>query len=115
MNFWPRKISSIEDDANAKVEDNYVTLVFQQFAPDMEAENIPEVDAPAASTQDEPIGEVNVGDENPAALIPESEPVTDRIEVIKAPKVELSGLKVLGKIDLPDTKKKQAETTTRKF
>ena len=64
---------------------------------------------PATSTPDEPIPEVNVVDENPAALIPESEPLPDRIEVIKAPKVELSGLKVLGKIDLPDTKKKQAE------
>jgi hypothetical protein len=30
-------------------------------------------------------------------------------EVIKAPKVELSGLKVLGKIDLPDLKKKSSE------
>jgi hypothetical protein len=109
IEFLATKNIVIEDDANAKVEDNYVALVLRQFAPDMEIENSPAVDAPATSTPDEPIPEVNLIDENPAALIPESEPLPDRIEVIKAPKVELSGLKVLGKIDLPDTKKKQAE------
>jgi len=109
IEFLATKNIVIEDDANAKVEDNYVALVFRQFAPEMEAENIPEIDAPAANTPDEPIPEVNVVDENLATLIPESEPLPERIEVIKAQKVELSGLKVLGKIDLPDTKKKQAE------
>ena len=49
IEFLATKNIVIEDDANAKVEDNYVTLVFRQFAPDMEAENTPEVDAPAAS------------------------------------------------------------------
>jgi hypothetical protein len=33
------------------------------------------------------------------------------VEVIKAPKVELSGLKVLGKIELPEPKKKSAPVT----
>ncbi len=109
IEFLATKNIVIEDDANAKVEDNYVALVFRQFAPEMEAENNPEIDAPAANTPDEPIPEVNVVDENLATIIPESEPLPERIEVIKAQKVELSGLKVLGKIDLPDTKKKQAE------
>ena len=73
-------------------------------------ENSPEVDVAAASTSDEPIGDVNEVDEKPAGSSPASEPDPERIEVIKAQKVELSGLKVLGKIDLPDTKKKQSET-----
>ena len=105
IEFLATKNILIEDDANAKVEDNYVTLVFQQFAPDMETENRPEIDVAAASTSDEPIGDTSEVDEKPAASRPASQSVTDRIEVIKAPKVELSGLKVLGKIDLPDTKK----------
>ena len=45
IEFLATKNIVIEDDANAKVEDNYVTMVFRQFAPEMEAENIPEVDA----------------------------------------------------------------------
>ena len=47
IEFLATKNIVIEEDANAKVEDNYVTMVFRQFAPEMEAENIPEVDAPA--------------------------------------------------------------------
>ena len=46
IEFLATKNIVIEDDANAKVEDNYVTMVFRQFAPEMEAENIPEVDVP---------------------------------------------------------------------
>ena len=109
IEFLATKNILIEDDANAKVDDNFVTLVFQQFAPDREAENTPEVDVAAVSTPDEPVAEVKVVDENPSALGPASESEPERIEVIKAPKVELSGLKVLGKIDLPDNKKKQGE------
>jgi hypothetical protein len=110
IEFLATKNIIIEDDANAKVEDNYVTLVFQQFAPDREAEDTREVDAPARRTADEPIGEANALDEIPAASSAPSESEAERMDVIKAPKVELSGLKVLGKIDLPGTRKKQAET-----
>ena len=42
IEFLATKNILIEDDANAKVEENYVTLVFRHFAPEMEAENIPE-------------------------------------------------------------------------
>lgn len=109
IEFLAAKNIVIEDDANAKLEDNYAALIFQQFAPNMEAENTPEEDGAPVSTPDEPIVEVNVVDESQAALSRASESVSERIEVIKAPKVELSGLKIVGKIDLPETKKKQAE------
>ncbi|SKC82352.1 hypothetical protein [Ohtaekwangia koreensis] len=36
-----------------------------------------------------------------------TEVIEDKTEVIKAPKVELAGLKVLGKIELPEPKKKE--------
>ena len=111
IEFLATKNIVIEDDVNAKVEDNYVTLVFRQFAPDVETENSPPIDIAAAGTSHEPIGDVNEMDEKPVASSPASESIPERIEVIKAPKVELSGLKVLGKIDLPDTKKKQSETS----
>ena len=111
IEFLATKNIVIEDDVNAKVEDNYVTLVFRQFAPDVETENSPPIDIAAAGTSHEPIGDVNEMDEKPVASSPASESIPERIEVIKAPKVELSGLKVLGKIDLPDTKKKHSETS----
>jgi hypothetical protein len=41
---------------------------------------------------------------------PGSEPSIDTAEVIKAPKIELSGLKVLGKIELPEPKKKETDS-----
>jgi hypothetical protein len=51
-------------------------------------------------------------------ILSEPETIQEKPEVIKAPKVELSGLKVLGKIELPEQKKKEqlapdsvAETT----
>jgi len=109
IEFLATKNIVIEDDANAKVDDNYVALVFRQFAPDMETANTPEVEAAPATTPEELIAEVNVEDETPPPLSPPSESVPEQIEVIKAPKIELSGLKVLGKIDLPDPKKKQTE------
>ena len=43
IEFLATKNIVIEDDANSKIEDNYVALVFRQFAPDMETENSPEV------------------------------------------------------------------------
>ena len=46
IEFLATKNILIEDDANAKVDDNYVALVFRQFAPDKEVENIPEADIP---------------------------------------------------------------------
>src|SRR5690349_14267345 len=39
--------------------------------------------------------------------VPNEETKPEVIEVIKAPKVELSGLKILGKIELPQPKKKE--------
>jgi hypothetical protein len=42
----------------------------------------------------------------------ESEFQAEQPEVIKAPKVELSGLKVLGKIELPEPKKKETQPQT---
>ena len=43
IEFLATKNILIDDDANAKVDDSYVALVFQQFAPDREVDNIPEV------------------------------------------------------------------------
>jgi hypothetical protein len=60
---------------------------------DSTQENVlPEADIPVAMERTEP-------DQQP-----------EESEVIKAPKIELSGLKIIGKIDLPEPKKKPEET-----
>lgn len=108
VEFLATKSILIEDDVNAKIEENYVALVFRQFAPDQEVENIPDADI---SAQDDVQNDVTTPDETGTpAETSGNELQLERNEVIKAAKVELSGLKVLGKIDLPEIKKKQTDT-----
>ena len=111
VEFLATKSILIEDDVNSKVEENYVAVVFRQFAPHKEVENIPDADIPTVSAQEDVQNDVKAPDE----IITPTETSADEVqlernEVIKAAKVELSGLKVLGKIELPETKKKQADT-----
>ena len=111
VEFLATKNILIDDDANSKVDENYVALVFRQFAPDKEVENIPDADIPTVSVQDDLHSDEKTPDEVVAPEVtPANEEPPERNEVIKAAKVELSGLKVLGKIDLPEPKKKQTDT-----
>src|SRR5688572_16196651 len=111
VEFLATKSILIEDDVNSKVEENCVALVFRQFAPDKEVEHIPDADIPTVSAQDDLQNDVQAPDEIiTAAETSGNELQVERNEVIKAAKVELSGLKVLGKIELLETKKKQADT-----
>lgn len=130
----------IDDSTNTRLEHEQLMLVVNHFAP-ARAE---EFTTPAADEKQDIPEEINA--EPVEVVVPEviaPEPVvsvpdiqqemvvTDEshtipdteqeqtIEVIKAPKVELAGLKVLGKIELPEPKKKEpkpasesAETTT---
>ena len=110
VEFLATKSIIIEDDVNAKVDQNHVALVFRQYAPDNEVENIPDADIPTVSTPDDVQDAVKTPNEIVTPVAPSTNELQlERNEVIKAAKVELSGLKVLGKIDLPETKKKQAD------
>lgn len=62
---------------------------------------------PTVNTQSTVASEASVETEVVAKQPVGEEPVENKIEVIKAPKVELAGLKVLGKIELPEKKKKE--------
>jgi len=70
--------------------------------------------APVLPVVEEPVSKIETTEE-PVAVKEENltvEPALaepTEVEVIKAPKVELQGLKVLGKIELPETKKKVVE------
>jgi hypothetical protein len=92
----------IEDDPNARLEKEHVELVIRKFAPDelttrTEWKEVEEK-IPVAVEEPEPQGQ--------PAPVSEEATAPEKTEVIKAPKIELSGLKVLGKIELPESKKK---------
>lgn len=86
-------------DANSRLDKETVEKVIGRFAP--EKLELPIEENPVLS---EP-------EETPAPQVNETQPTEELpVEVIRVSKVELQGLKVLGKIDLPAPKKK-AETT----
>ncbi len=118
-----------EDDSNAKLSDEQVEILIQKFGPLIEVAT-EEIKPLAEPVQEEPI----VVNEEPQAIqeqevteivkdehqLPEphqSEPdeaIDAELDVIRAPKVELTGLKVVGKIELRTPKKKkdaEAEST----
>lgn len=115
--FLAAKQISVEDSSNAKVTDEHVILVLQHFAPELLEEAKSEI-APSVKMEAEEITEVKEELPAPSDITIEEEPASigeiaeekiEPIEVIKAPKVELPGLKVVGKIDLPEPKKKEEE------
>lgn len=102
----------LEDGSNAKLTDNLVKQLVLHFAPDRLNEIM------AVQTQEEPepqpeteavVAEVVVEKVEPQPqVVVEAKPeLADDNETIRAPKVELAGLKVLGKIELPAPRKKE--------
>lgn len=121
---------TLEDNANTKVEDEQVKAVVSHFAPGLfDAQPEPIMEPQPAETEtigetvdssleEETQSEVTLQEELviPAPIHEEIEPVSADAntlpDVIRAPKIELTGLKVLGKIELPEKKKKEEETTS---
>jgi hypothetical protein len=82
----------------------------KQYAPAREEEVIAEL---ANEKQlEEPI-EVVKREEQPIPALPES--IGEKREVIRVPKIELSGLKVIGKIELPEPRKKEEKPVDSEF
>jgi hypothetical protein len=102
IDFLASKDIVINEDSNTRIEDEYVTWITQKYAPQLMAE----VSNTLSEEKIEPIihapvvEEVTPVEEQPAASENSPLPV-----LIKAPKIELSGLKVLGKIEIPEKKK----------
>ncbi|HCZ37659.1 MAG TPA: hypothetical protein DHV26_17190 [Cytophagales bacterium] len=102
----------LEDGSNAKLTDDLVKQLVLHFAPDRLNEIM------AVQTQEEPepqpeteafVAEVVVEKVEPQPeVVVEAKPeLAYDNETIRAPKVELAGLKVLGKIELPAPRKKE--------
>lgn len=106
------------EGSNARLSDEVTERVVKHFAPERLSEIMAaeeknqEPVATAATVEEEPVNTQTV--EEMVTVDTTPPPVTEiteekpEVEVIKAPKVELSGLKVLGKIELPEPKKKTA-------
>jgi hypothetical protein len=91
-----------ENGTNTKLSEDIVRRVVLKFRPEQISEVL---EAAAADDSTEQIQEApqEISTESVTGASPSDGPV----EVIKAPKIDLPGLKVLGKIELPETPKKQ--------
>ena len=103
----------IEDGVNTRLENDHVTMIMQKFAPDkievvsvVESSGNSEINVAEESTTTETSIQAS---ESIPEVIAEAKTDNEAAEIIKAPKIELTGLKVLGKIDLPEPKKKEVQ------
>jgi hypothetical protein len=123
VDFLAKSGIVVSNESNAKLDDDHVKVVLQHFAPSFLNEKmedtepalpevvIPELVQPAVIEEElTPLENVITKAETPLA----KEEPEEVVEVIKAPKVDLPGLKVLGKIDLPEPKKKEAIIPTER-
>jgi hypothetical protein len=105
VEFLAKNNIQIEENSNTRIEDNYTELVVNHFAPGTLQQVTDVVDEP----EEMPVLEnESIKSEPDEPLAEPIEPtVSQETEVIRAQKIELSGLKVLGKIELPEPKKKE--------
>lgn len=102
IDFLASKDILISEDSNTRIEDEYVTWITQKYAPQLMAE----VSNTLSEEKIEPIIHIPIVEEvTPAEEKPTASETSPLPELIKAPKIELSGLKVLGKIEIPEKKK----------
>jgi hypothetical protein len=105
IQFLASRQVTINEDSNAKIEDAHTHWVTEKFAPHLLA-SVEEVMAEEKQEVAIPV-DVTPIIETPSTEVTSEEP--ELPEVIKAPKIELAGLKVLGKIEIPEKKKKTEE------
>jgi superfamily II DNA/RNA helicase len=114
VEFLGRQNIRVEDRLNARIDSDMVALVVKHFSPSLLDELMKEDAADEVAVPSEP-NEVQNPEPYPA---PQTANQADEAssadspapEVIRAPKVELPGLRVVGKIDLPESRKKEASS-----
>jgi len=114
VDFLSTRQIYLEEGSNARIEDDHVVDIVNHFAPARVQEIVTNLKTEAEGvtiTAPEVVEQViqqEIVTEAPVTpILSIAEKQSDKPEVIKAPKVELSGLKVLGKIELPEAKKKE--------
>jgi hypothetical protein len=110
IDFLAQRNIRIDESSNTRLEDELVILIMKHYAPTREEEVREELaietTEPEPTAEKEDISEIAPVEnsvENEGASLP---------DVIRVPKIELSGLKVVGKIELPEPKKKEPESTS---
>ncbi len=106
INFLANNRISIDNSTNARLEADYVALVMRHFSPTSFFQD----DVDTIETTNTFPDNLNTTVSQVAAdslEMAHDATFIEQNEVIKAPKIELSGLKVLGKIELPEIKKKE--------
>jgi hypothetical protein len=105
-----------EEGSNTRLADEHTQLIVQHFAPESLEEIMRPVAEEVPQPQAEPVVEESVliepEQKEEVVTVSEDKPEDQQLEpeVIRVQKIELSGLKVLGKIDLPEPKKKEPKT-----
>ena len=117
VEFLTERNIQIDNESNTRLADDHVALIMQKFAPTRAAEVAAElvhekereleVIAPIETMITNEVTTFEVT--NIAEQVSAENELPEKIEVIKALKVELSGLKVLGKIELLEPKKKEPQ------
>jgi len=108
----------IADGTNTRMEKEQVNLVMKRFVPGWVESTIAEEQVTEEEIiVSEPAAETAVIDDQ-GGITTDSDSQQDapaeNYDVIRAPKIELSGLKVVGKIDLPEPKKKEEPAVEEK-
>jgi hypothetical protein len=136
VEFLASKNITIEGGGNERISDEHVIMVYERFAPgflEPESEPVQEfnVSEPVVpetivdEAKSDTVAESTTFDNTTATPLQQEEDKGDLEtagnndtlpDVIKAPKLELKGLTVLGKVELPSPKKKEtpAEETAEK-
>lgn len=103
IHFLQNQGYTLDSGTNSRLGENQVRQVLSKFAPEkldsLQSYISQEDEAETSSEVKSEPGEPSLDSNEPSELP----------ETIRAPKIELQGLKVLGKIDLPEPKKKQPE------
>jgi hypothetical protein len=110
VDFLATKQINLEEGSNARLQDEHVTAIVTYFAPDrlQEIVNQSKAEEVVVEVTPEVIPEpVEIKEEMEVVIENVQQQEPQEVELIKAPKVELTGLKVLGKIELPEPKKKE--------
>jgi hypothetical protein len=110
VEFLANNNIQLDPNSNTRLEDSHVSIIVQKYAPESLTAIVSEPDEIEEVAQ---VIEVELPIAEPVVVqqpLTEEVKTTEEIEVIRVPKIELSGLKVLGKIELPEPKKKEPVT-----
>jgi hypothetical protein len=106
VEFLANNNIQIDPNSNTRLEEVYVSMIVQRYAPESLVAIVNEPDE-VEEVVSEPTTPTIQEDVTEQHLIIEEPKSAEEIEVIRVQKIELSGLKVLGKIELPEPKKRE--------